>query len=666
MDESDSNKSCAKLPLQNGEKFKEFLQKMSLTNKYPQKLSLKDAMTIREETLGAIHTTDKLPVLPYLILQKIMMCNQRCRSCLFQAKTSDSVCSDSANESSDSASDDEDDSRLHPVDCILAILHCCDDILRQHLISKLSVCQLAVPFLLPNPVDNSLTFLLWAMRSMIRGWKCYKTGEQENRIVDYPGPIISFLRIGTSELSKSEILNAVISDESKSFFFRRGCQGGDCERNFVEGLVEMSCYFPAGKGTDTDAFPVAVTFLNLRGDAQHHDKQVNFLQKISFVSVVLIAEANIDINSIKILENLAKAPKGIVLLLTEGRTKKTKELLNQAIPKDKCIKIRLKSKSNVDTIKTEIQKALRENLDKKHDSIASKQFPCISDCCVFANKAGISIDENTKDSNTGREYAEKVMRIVYPIECNKVKEKMLPLQGPKLWHQWAKYDKERYRHVDRKQVNVIDYNGKIDTQKAEVRKEQIDKCKTLTPLMKCFMWYLVQTNGKTRMYFLQWLKLLLDDHSRNVLPRLNNDYRLTRDKLLALKQKPSENDSEIRKLTKSLKEQNEELVCASFGIEHLLREICHIYESMIDSATHSVSEQLRNQVKQLPQIMAEIMDEGHALELMDGDASHVPKLWVLAVIENLKAVCGKNAREENGGKIFVLSVLGIQSSDQLY
>ena len=34
----------------------------------------------------------------------------------------------------------------------------------------------------------------------------------------------------------------------------------------------------------------------------------------------------------------------------------------------------------------------------------------------------------------------------------------------------------------------------------------------------------------------------------------------------------------------------------------------------------------------------------HALELMDGDASHVPALWVLAVIEKLKVVCGKNAR----------------------
>ena len=82
----------------------------------------------------------------------------------------------------------------------------------------------------------------------------------------------------------------------------------------------------------------------------------------------------------------------------------------------------------------------------------------------------------------------------------------------------------------------------------------------------------------------------------------------------------------------------------------------------MDSGVHNESQTLKDKANHLPQIMAEIMDEGHALELMDGDASHVPTLWVMAVIEKLKTVCGKNAREKNGGKIFVLSVLGIQST----
>ena len=88
-----------------------------------------------------------------------------------------------------------------------------------------------------------------------------------------------------------------------------------------------------------------------------------------------------------------------------------------------------------------------------------------------------------------------------------------------------------------------------------------------------------------------------------------------------------------------------------------------IYEACNDCSGCTVSKTLQDKAVLLPKIMAEIMDEClHALELMDGDASHVPALWVMAVIEKLKVVCGKNAREKNGGKTFILSILGIQST----
>ena len=106
-------------------------------NKFSQKLSFKEAVTIRQETLSTTHTTDKLPILSHLILQKIMMCDQRCRSCLFQESSSSTQSdpTDTNIEIKDSDSDNEDNSTIHPVDCMLAILHCCDDILLQEFIS---------------------------------------------------------------------------------------------------------------------------------------------------------------------------------------------------------------------------------------------------------------------------------------------------------------------------------------------------------------------------------------------------------------------------------------------------------------------------------------------------------------------------------------------------
>ena len=637
------------------QKFLDFLKDMNIRDKFPQHLSLRNAMTVTEETLKVANTTNQRPLLPYVILQKIMMSDIRCRSCLYQNTTSQSECS------SDSDSDDEDDGRIHPVDCLLAVIHCCDDILRQDVMTKLSLCQLAVPLLLPNPVDDSVKFLLWSLRSLFRGWKSLKHGSKECRIVDYEGPIVPFLRLGESQSSKSKILNKVIGGQE--YFFNWDCEGGSCERNFVDGLVELCCYYPRGK--DADFYTDAIIFLNLRGDAQLYPRQVEFLQKISFLSVVLIAEGNIDEVSIRMLHKFSAAPGGIVLLLDEGKGKKeTKEsrkkkleLLNQIIPDNKCSKIQLKNK-NMATITTKI----RQKMAEKFENVHSENVKPLSACSNFAYEANIEVDEDNEYSKAGKQLAEAVMEQVHSIHYSEVKQKMLPLQGTELWHKWAMHDKERHRQAKGKDTIVSEYNSEKDKEKMAVRKEQIKLSSTLTPLMDCFMKCLMEKDVSKRKYFFQWLKLLLDDHSKKILPKLHANYQKTRDKLMHLNKETNSNNSEIQKVTEELKRQNQELIHASFGLEHLFREMGQIYESRMYSSVGDIPEKLRDEAKHLPQVMAEIMAEGHALELMDGDASHVPVSWVLAVIEKLKVVCGKDARQPHGGKVFVLSVLGIQSS----
>ena len=589
------------------------------------------------------------------------MCDQRCRSPLFmvpslttQGQPIDSESEISDSELSDSDSDDADDERLHPVDCMLAVLHCCDDILRQELFFKLSLCQLALPFLLPNPTDNSVTFLLWAMHSLFRGWKCYTSGEKECRIVDYQGPIVSFLRIGTSQSSKSEILNAVIGGKSNIFFCRRVCEGGDCKRNFVDGLVEMCSYFPSGK--ETDVFGDLVIFLNLRGDAQQHSKQVKFLQKISCVSVVLISDTHINEITVEMLKQFAKAPGGVILLYDEAADKETKinaRRLRQALPNS--IMIKLKHLKSIATLKKEVQ----GYIVKKISQVTPESYLPISKCCQIARDVNIKIDEDNEASKAGKQYADMVMKKV----IGQTKNKMLPLQSPSLWHKWAKHDKERHRH-EKKETNVTDYNAQQDDEKRKVREEQLHYCTNLTPVMDCFLKHLLETNATIRKYFLLWLKLFLDDHSRNILPKLYAKYQETRDQLYALKHgNQSKDNSIITELIERLKTENREIIHASFGLEHLFREMGQIYEACNDFSGCTVSKALQHEVQCFPEIMADIMEEGLcALEIMDGDASHVPSLWVLAVIDKLKIVCGKSAREKNGGKTFVFSVLGIQSS----
>ncbi|KAM9434352.1 LOW QUALITY PROTEIN: interferon-induced very large GTPase 1-like [Clarias gariepinus] len=68
-----------------------------------------------------------------------------------------------------------------------------------------------------------------------------------------------------------------------------------------------------------------------------------------------------------------------------------------------------------------------------------------------------------------------------------------------------------------------------------------------------------------------------------------------------------------------------------------------------------MNEALREDYSYLPKLAADVMLFGYPLGLMDGNASHVPLIWVSAVLDELVKTLGEQ-------KVFVLSVLGIQSS----
>ena len=172
------------------------------SHKFPKKLTIRDAMEIHKETLESIDTTDKFERLPNFILQKIMMFDVRNRASLYTGKLHGSTALENFDE--------------NPLDSLVILLNCCNNFLTQDILKRLSTCQLAIPFLLPNPEDGSVMYLLWSMREIIRAWKSIDINgvlvSNECRIVDYPAPIISFYNIGKLQQSKSKIINEVISD----------------------------------------------------------------------------------------------------------------------------------------------------------------------------------------------------------------------------------------------------------------------------------------------------------------------------------------------------------------------------------------------------------------------------------------------------------------------
>ena len=110
-------------------------------------------------------------------------------------------------------------------------------------------------------------------------------------------------------------------------------------------------------------------------------------------------------------------------------------------------------------------------------------------------------------------------------------KQLLVLQSDELWWKWALAEKEQHRHVYRGNQSLEQYTTEQRQKMELIQKEQFGKAQDLTPLMELFMTFLLRHQGNTRNYFLQWLKLILDDYSRKQLPLLHKQYQQKRNEL---------------------------------------------------------------------------------------------------------------------------------------
>ncbi|KAG7326086.1 hypothetical protein KOW79_011011 [Hemibagrus wyckioides] len=113
-----------------------------------------------------------------------------------------------------------------------------------------------------------------------------------------------------------------------------------------------------------------------------------------------------------------------------------------------------------------------------------------------------------------------------------------------------------------------------------------------------------------------------------------------------LKFKEQQKDRERQKPDNTVQLPSE--VEESVGIKHIV--------DRKGEATESEDNQRKDgHIQKNKEVAAEIIVTGYPLELMDGDAAHVPLIWVSAVLDELVKILGDQ-------RVFVLSVLGIQSS----
>jgi len=474
------------------------LQCLGLMQKYPQKITLKDALGIKHEVpnLRKCNLTE----LPGVVLQKIMVCDETSRAYLVPAfvkfvkvKNADSDSSDSSDSESADSDDADYDENVYPVDTVLALLHCSDNFLRQLLLQKLSLCQISVPMLLPDPIRDSVTLLLWALRSVENTWNgTDSNGEPfsvNHSIADYEGPIISFLKCGNLSKSKSKLLNGVIGKQD--IFYHWDLEMQKCRKKITPGVVEACCYYP---NHSDDFSKIPIIFTNLRGSATNYKRQVNFIKTVSFMSFVLMTKKSIeskDENVVKLLQMLNNSPGGVVIVLVDSKSYKKRKLSELCCEHLKAIGIAEKTSA---VIYKEIKEVIAHELQKNTDL----SFISISKTVDAIRNLKIDIDEDDVDCRNAKH---RVANIMMHASDDLAKNTLFPLQAPDIWHEWAKSNKERFRIQKKpKHMESTEYQCLKDKEKTKIRCNQL--CSTMSPFFQSFLINVLECKGPERNYIL--------------------------------------------------------------------------------------------------------------------------------------------------------------------
>ena len=615
--------------------FEIILSEFDLHSQYPQKNTLLQALEVKEDSIEESNVCKNGKQYPFMVMQKLLSFDHRCFLKLEQSATGDTrkIMVQLLRRTAEfvSTKDEKPETSINPLDGLITVLLCADNFLRQELMCRLATCQIAIPLVLPDPKQRNLTLTIWAMRTIVKQWQ-YKSEKDstlqvhEVSITTYPMPAISFLRFGTHKLSKSKIINMVMNDSSHDTFFHYDCDGGSAPKLLTDGMIDIAWHLPS----TGYSFGDAVTFLNLHGDARNFESQIKFLSEVCLMHFVLLNVEDLDELGCEVLQILSKAPGGVVLLQNGKMSgaSKTKRI------KTTCV-VELDKKNEAET-KKYIRETIKECVSK------SKSLPNAYENA--ARQSGILVDEDDDRCAEAKFLANEFKGVLDRIGKKTNPKDLLELQGAKYWHKVAAKEKEKYRQ--KKDQLVREYRDDVELEMASIRRDQHDCVRRINgnPLMNTFLGTvckLSHSNKVVRNYYLHWVKMILDELSRGKLPPLYNKYKQIRAKMKNAK------EANLKKCKQEVQELNMKLIDASFGLEHLLREIGQIYEAsaFIGSEEYQF----------LPNIVAELMIEGYPLEIMDGDTAHVPIQWITAVLNQVKV-------RLNDPSILVLSILGIQSS----
>ncbi|XP_042560241.1 up-regulator of cell proliferation-like [Clupea harengus] len=484
----------------------------------------------------------------------------------------------------------------------------------------MSLCQFAVPLLLPNCDTQQSTLMLWAMRDLVKKFGLHSlAGDRtfvEGRIVEMDIPMVSFVRLGESSLPKSRTLNKLFSNphQHNDTFVHCEMESGDVPRRISDGLVEVSWYLPCGN-TNIDMFTQPVAIANLRGDGRLFKTQMSFLYETSAAVFIFSDDLEGDLSTLNNRESRAE-----LFLVTNSQSKTfNKETLWET---NVIIKRRQNDVEFVKTLRGHVKGVIGKNPHNMK----------VEDMAAVARRVGIVVDEDCTECTNGRTNAEGITQSI--LDVVEFKKDQLPLHG-EIWKKISPNEKDRcrMRHAGK---DIVSYMRSLQTKEEALREKQPQRA--FSEAMGKFTAGISQS-GTQRLYFLKWLKIQLDTLSRHNLSTLREQYKVCCGN-------KTQNKEEIADL-------DEQISNCSLGPEHFFRELGQIYECACSLPENNPA---RQQVQHLPALCAQMLLDGFPVELVDGDASNIPMKWIKEVLTQLHQLV------DTKSKVLVLTVLGVQST----
>nr|XP_046234324.1 up-regulator of cell proliferation-like [Scatophagus argus] len=589
---------------------REFLSNIGLEDQYDSKLTLSTVLEINQSDTSE-NTLETARSLPEAFLKKLMMLNANARSVRCVSYNMDN---DKSN-------------AINPLDLIIALFLCSDSFLQQVIVLKMALCQFAIPLLLPNHETREIILMLWPMREIVKTFRpsnqAFRKLSCEERIVLSEIPLVSFVRLGKTILSKSQMLNKLFSNTQQSHdtFYHRNMMCGDVPRRISDGLVEISWYLPCGN-MNIDKFTEPLAIANLRGDIRAFDKQFSLLCQTSATIYIFCDDSEADY-----FKNLdGKDVKANVILISSAQGKTFTLKMMMMKPSLKTINVSQKKKTD-----TELIKALQESISKMLENCTNKVS--VANLSESARGFGILVDEDSDECQSAWKNVGEITKRV--TTTSKFKDKQLPFQG-NIWKALSWLETECWRLRKAGNQIIEDYRKSLKAKQEELKKKQLRF--QLTAAMSSFL-HGVVTSEVQCYYFLKWLEIELDNLCHSQLSALQDQYK-------ELSQKFPQDTEKIAKIDKQIS------VC-SLRLDHFFRECGQLYECA--SCLPEYSCQRKTMIQQ-PALSAQMLLDGFPLELVDGDAANIPMKWITEVLTELHYIMQSNS------KLKVITVIGAENS----